>query len=488
MTNIASNLVATAERVPDAIAINFEGAQVSFRTLDDQAKKIAAGLTSAGVAHGDRVALWLPNHPAFAAAMYGAWRAGAVVVPVHAGLTGPEARHILTDSGAKVVFCGEQQAALARDLDVAQTVELGAGFASLMRDDDVGVADVTADDLALIAYTAGTSGVPKGAMLTHDNLTANIEQMRSTPIAIGSEDVALCVLPLFHIFGLNVVLNVAIATGARIVLSERFDPVAAAKATKDEMITVIAGAPPVYVAWLANDKIASDSFSNVRVAVSGAAPLTKETLTAFKERFDVTIWEGYGLTETAPALTTTAVGGVPKPACVGRALPGVELRLVDADGEDVDEGDPGEIIVRGPNVFRGYWNRPEETAEVIREGWFHTGDVAVMDDDGDIFIVDRQRDMVIVSGFNVYPREVEDVLRRHPNVGDVAVVGAPDPATGERVRAIVVADPPGESATAEDLVEFCRRHLAPYKIPKQIDIVSEIPRNAAGKVLRRELR
>ena len=420
--------------------------------------------------------------------MYGAWRVGATVVPVHSGLTGPEARHILTDSGAKLVFCGPQQAPIARELGVAQVVELGDEFAQFLGAGHGGIADVDDDALALIAYTAGTSGVPKGAMLTHANLRANIEQMRQTPIAFGPEDVVLCVLPLFHIFGLNVVLNVSIDVGARIVLFERFDREASLDSVRDDLITIIAGAPPVYVAWLGIEGAPADAFSNVRVAVSGAAPLPKEVLNAFRERYDVTIWEGYGLTETAPALTSTAIGGVAKPGCVGRPLPDVELRLVDEDGDDVDEGDPGEIVVKGPNVFEGYWNRPDETAHALRDGWFHTGDVGVADDDGDIYIVDRRSDLVIVSGFNVYPREVEDVLRKHPNVGDVAVVGTHDDRTGERVKAIVVADPPGEGVTEDALIEFCRTSLAPYKVPREVEIVSEIPRNAAGKVLRRALR
>jgi long-chain acyl-CoA synthetase len=245
----------------------------------------------------------------------------------------------------------------------------------------------------------------------------------------------------------------------------------------------------VYVAWLLGEA-PRDAFSNLRVAVSGAAPLPKEILSGFKDRFDVTIWEGYGLTETSPALTSTALGGVPKPNCVGRPLPGVELKLIDEDGDEVeDEGDPGEIVVRGPNVFSGYWNRPEEsTAAFTEDGWFRSGDVGVFDDDGDLYIVDRKKDMVLVSGFNVYPREIEDVLRRHPNVGDVAVVGVPDEHTGEHIKAIVVADPPGESVTSVGLLEFCSKNLAPYKTPKEIEIVAEIPRNAAGKVLRRELR
>jgi long-chain acyl-CoA synthetase len=492
--NLARYLEETAARAPDAHAIVFEGEASTYGDLSARARRVAAGLAALGVGRGDRVALWLGNHPAFAEAMYGAWHIGAVVVPVHAGLTPPEAKHVLSDAEVKVVVAGRVQAEAARSLEASiasldRAIILGEDYDAFCSTapeapDLVSVSD---DDLALIAYTAGTSGLPKGAMLTHANLNANLEQMRRSPIAFGPDDVVLCILPLFHIYGLNVVLNLCVMVGAKVVLSERFDPKASADAITSELVTVVAAAPPAYVAWLSSD-FPGDAFANVRVAVSGAAPLSKETLSGFFERFDVTIWEGYGLTETAPGLTTTAIGGVAKPGSVGRPLPGVELRLVDEDGEDVEDGDPGEIVVRGPNVFTGYWNRPEETQAAFLDGWFRTGDVGVADDDGDIFIVDRRKDMVIVSGFNVYPREVEDVLRRHPNVGDVAVVGTPDPLTGERVRAIVVADPPGEGVSPESLREFCERNLAPYKIPSDIEIVSEIPRNAAGKVLRRELR
>jgi long-chain acyl-CoA synthetase len=268
---------------------------------------------------------------------------------------------------------------------------------------------------------------------------------------------------------------------------ERFDPEGSLQAIRDEGVTIIAGAPPVYVAWLSTDA-PKDAFANVRVAVSGAAPLSPDVLSAFRERFGVTIWEGYGLTETAPALTFTGIGGVAKPGSIGRALEDVEIRLIDEDGEEVEPGDPGEIAVRGPNVFRGYWNHPEYTEQAFTDGWFRTGDVGVADDDGDLYIVDRRRDLILVSGFNVYPREVEDVLRRHPNVGDCAVVGDTDERTGESVRAIVVPYPPGHSVGAEELMEFCRRSLAPYKVPTTIEIVAEVPRNATGKVLRRMLR
>ena len=483
--NLASLLDSTASRTPDAVALAFEGVEITYDQLRQRALGDAEVLAARGIAAGDRVALWVPNHPSFASVMYGAWRLGAVVVPVHAALTEPEVKHILGDSGAKVVVCGPEQIEVgARLLDAIGLDELP------LSGGDRPVADVTDDHLALIQYTAGTSGVPKGAMLTHANLHANIVQMRQTPIAIGPDDVALCVLPLFHIFGLNVVLNLAIEVGAKVVLAERFDPSRSLDLIKQHLVTQIAGAPPVYVAWLSLSDAPPDAFSNVRVAVSGAAPLPKPVLDGFKERFDVTIWEGYGLTETSPALTSTAMGGVPKANCVGRPLPGVELRLIDEDGDDVEEeGDPGEIVVRGENVFTGYWNRPEESrAAFTDDGWFRSGDVGVFDDDGDLYIVDRKKDMVLVSGFNVYPREIEDVLRKHPNVGDVAVVGVPDVQTGERIKAIVVADPPGEAVTADELLQHCAKSLAPYKTPKDIEIVSDIPRNAAGKVLRRQLR
>jgi long-chain acyl-CoA synthetase len=496
--NLAGSLERTAERSPDAVAITFEGSPITFGELDRTARRVAAGLRALGVGHGDRVAVWLPNHPAFAEAMYGAWWRGAAVVPVHAALTSPEAQHILSDAGATVLVCGETQIAAAPEVTgiVDHVVVVGSAPDGTISyesftggaEDAAPAADVSDDDLALIAYTAGTSGLAKGAMLTHTNLRANLEQMRQAAVAIRSEDVVLCILPLFHIFGLNVVLNMSVDVGARIVLFERFDPKSSVEAIRTEGVSVIAGAPPAYVAWLAYGDAPRDAFASVRSAVSGAAPLPKEVLAGFKERFDVTIWEGYGLTETAPALTSTAVGGVAKAGSIGRALPDVEIRLVDEDGEDVEEGDPGEVIVRGPNVFGGYWNQPDESSRVLRDGWFHTGDVAVADADGDLYIVDRRRDLILVSGFNVYPREVEDVLRRHPKVGDCAVVGEPDPRTGESVRAIVVADPPGEGLTTEEVLEFCRRSLASYKVPTIVEVVPEIPRNAAGKVLRRVLR
>jgi long-chain acyl-CoA synthetase len=500
--NLADALVATAQRSGDATAIVYGEVRVTYRDLESDSARTAAALTGLGADAGDRIALWLGNHPCFAVAMYGAWRMGGVVVPLHAGLTAPEARHILEDSGARVLVCGPEQYAAA---GAGLREELGGLEHVVVITGDAAAGDMTwdyflragggappatavaPDHLALIGYTSGTSGLPKGAMLTHHNLRANIDQMLQSPVATRPDDVVLCVLPLFHIFGLNVVLNLAVSLGATVCLMERFEPSEAVDAIRRHGVTVVAGAPPVYVAWLSIADATAEDFATVRVAVSGAAPLPRDVLTGFADRFGVTIWEGYGLTETAPTLTSNAMGGVPKPGSVGKPLPGVDIRLVAADGEDAEPGDPGEVLVRGPNVFGGYWQHPDDTQKAFTNGWFRTGDVGIFDDDGYLFLVDRSRDMIIVSGFNVYPKEVENVLRDHPAVADCAVVGQPDPYSGERVKAYVVASPDGGVMTG-DLVAFCRTRLAPYKVPSEVEVVADIPRNAAGKVLRRTLR
>jgi long-chain acyl-CoA synthetase len=474
----------TAQRVPDDVAIVFEGNAVTFGQLEQGAERAASGLSALGVQRGDRVALWMGNHPSFAAILYGAWRIGAVVVPMHAMLTEPEARHILGDAGAKVVVCGPGQYDKLQDADGRQTHETLRDAGS---DEVLPLADLAPDDLALLCYTSGTSGVAKGAMLSHANLRSNLEQMQGTPIAQRAGDVSLCVLPLFHIYGLNVVLNVSVYVGTKVILHERFDPRGSLDDIRKEGVTLVAAAPTAYVEWLGVEDAPADAFASVRAAVSGAAPLPGEVLSGFKKRFGVDIWEGYGLTETSPALTSTAVGGVVKAGSIGRPLPGVEIRLLDEDGEEAEEGDPGEVAVRGPNVFSGHWNQPQESARAFVDGWFRTGDVAITDDDGDYYIVDRRKDMILVSGFNVYPREVEDVLRKDPKVADVTVVGARDPRTGEAVRAVVV-PAPGAEVTPDHVIEFARGSLAPYKIPTRVDVVDEIPRNAAGKVLRRLLK
>jgi long-chain acyl-CoA synthetase len=341
-------------------------------------------------------------------------------------------------------------------------------------------------DLALLGYTSGTTDAPKGAMLTHGNLVANLEQLDAVPaLAEASEDVVLLALPAFHIFGLNAILGFALRAGATVVLVERFDPAETLDLVARAGVTILPGAPPMFSAWLGQASSAGrEALASVRLAVSGAAPLPSDVLAAFRDRFGVTIWEGYGLTEAAPCVTTNALGPEAKPGSIGLPLPGLEVRLVDEDGEDAED-DPGEIWVRGPNVFAGYWSRPEATANALRDGWLRTGDVAVRDADGYLSIVDRKKDLIIVSGFNVYPVEVEAALQSHPAVVEAAVVGMPDPRTGEAVQAWAVA---GQGLDESALLEYLRGRLARFKIPKEIRIVEELPHHVTGKVLRRMLR
>jgi long-chain acyl-CoA synthetase len=347
-----------------------------------------------------------------------------------------------------------------------------------------------ATDLAVIAYTSGTTAAPKGAMLTHGNLRANLDQMESVPALSQTEqDVVLVALPLFHIYALNAVMGMTVRMGSTAVLVERFDPGETLELIRRDGITILPGAPPMFAAWLAAADAGADTsgLSSVRLAVSGASPLPARVLNGFRDRFGVTIWEGYGLTETAPAVTSNAVGSEAKPGSIGKPLPGLEVRLVDEDGDDAEDEDPGEIYVRGPNVFAGYWARPDETSAAFEGEWLKTGDVAYRDDDGYLFLVDRKKDLIIVSGFNVYPREVEDAIEQHPKVAEAAVVGIPDQRTGEAVQAWVVATE-GEHLTAEVILDFLHGYLARFKWPKDVQVVEELPHHVTGKVLRRALR
>jgi long-chain acyl-CoA synthetase len=348
--------------------------------------------------------------------------------------------------------------------------------------------DVAEEDLALLAYTAGTTARPKGAMLTHGNLLANLDQMAKVPaLAEAETDVVLLALPLFHIYALNAVLGITIREGATAVLVERFDAVATLELVERRRVTILFGAPPMFAAWLQAAEQRPFDLSTVRLAVSGAAPLPGQVLMAFRDRLGITIWEGYGLTETAPAVTTNALGETAKPDSIGLVLPGVDVRLVDEAGEDVEEGDPGEIVVRGPNVFGGYWNRQEETDAAFRDGWLRTGDVAYRDVDGYLFIVDRKKDLIIVSGFNVFPKEVEDAIAAHPKVAEVVVIGVPDDRTGEAVKALIV-QKPGQTVTEEEILDHCRGTLARFKWPRHVELVKSLPKHVTGKVLRRALR
>jgi long-chain acyl-CoA synthetase len=352
------------------------------------------------------------------------------------------------------------------------------------------VVAVGEDDLAVLMFTSGTAGAPKAAKLTHGNLLANIHQVQHA-MPLAASDVVFGVLPLFHIFGLNVVLGCAMASGATLVLVERFDPQSALETIRDRSITVMAGAPAMWAAMAQMPGVDRGSMSSLRLAVTGAAKMPDDVARAFEERCGVVLVEGYGLTEASPVVTTSVVRDdrlVSPIGSIGEVLQGVELRLVDDDGDDAEIGDPGEIWVRGPNVFAGYWHDDEATSRVMTpDGWLRTGDIAVSDDDGNLFIVDRVKDLIIVSGFNVFPAEVEAVLTDHPAVQQCAVVGVPHPHSGEAVKAFVVPQP-GIAVEEDNIIEFAHRSLSRYKCPSKVQFVDTLPVNVTGKVLRRALR
>jgi long-chain acyl-CoA synthetase len=348
---------------------------------------------------------------------------------------------------------------------------------------------VEADAVAVLAFTSGTAGAPRAAMLTHRSLKANVDQLLSGPEQAGPDDVVLGVLPLFHVYGFSVCLDLALSVGATLVLVPRFDPAETLDLLASAGVTIVPGAPPMWLAWAGLPDAKPTAFGSVRHALSGAAKLTDEVAETLEKRFDLVIREGYGLTEASPVVTTS-VGIDPRRGSVGKALDGLEVRLVDSDGTDVLEGDPGEIWVRGPNVFAGYWDDREATERVLTaDGWLRTGDIAVTDDDGYLYIVDRVKDLIIVSGFNVFPAEVEEVICEAPGVAEVGVVGVSHPTTGESVRAYVVPTPDGTDRVSEEaVVAWCRQRLARYKCPTSVVVVDTLPKGLSGKVLRRALR
>jgi long-chain acyl-CoA synthetase len=472
VTNLADVLIDPAARTPDAVALIDEEGPTTYGELAGRAAEAAGALKTLGVQSGDRVAIEAHNAVAFVVSYIGALRVGAVAVPLNTHAPDAELTRELSAAEPAIVLRPPLDG--TGDADPAETVA---------RDDS---------DTAVLLFTAGTAGAPKAAMLTHGNLASNISQVLGHPgLALTADDVTLGALPFFHVFGLNAVLGIALAAGAATVLLEHFDAAGAVRAVRDHRVTVLAGVPAMYHAFLELDESAapSDSFASVRLAVSGAAPLGDELFDGMRKRFDVVVHEGYGLTEASPIVTTSAIGRrEPAPGSIGPPLPGVEVRLVDADETDVLPGDPGEIWVHGPNVFPGFWRDPDATAQALTsDGWLRTGDIAVMDDAGELSLVDRAKDLVIVSGFNVYPAEVEQVLLDHPDVADSAVVGEPDPRTGEAVVAFVVPEP-GRQPDPDALLAHCTRSLARYKCPARVEVVDALPRSFAGKVLRRELR
>jgi long-chain acyl-CoA synthetase len=423
----------------------------------------------------------------FVTSYFGILRAGMVAVPLNTGYTAAEVGLMLGDVDVALVLADpDSQHVLAQlDVDVVYTGtedwrRFTVGSSALPTD------PTDPEALAVLMFTSGTSGRPKAAMLTHRSLSANLGQLSALadPAGLTADDVVLCVLPLFHIYALNATLGLVAHHGATIVLLERFDPGSALSAVRKHHVTNIAGAPPMYLAWSVHEGLAQ-SLAEVRLLVSGAAALPRNLVEQYETLVGKPIWEGYGMTECSPVITASLRSGRPKPGFVGQPLEGVEVELRDADGDPVKDGDPGEIFVRGANVFSGYW--PDGSGGADDEGWFATGDVAYADDDGDLRLVDRRKDLIIVSGFNVYPREVEDALLLLPGVVEVAVMGVTHPYTGEAVKAFVVVGPASD-LTPETVLEFARTRLARFKCPTIVEIVEDLPHSVTGKVSKARLR
>lgn len=485
----------------DAVALVSRGKTTTYGQLREQVGRLQAGLTGLGLAPGDRVAIVCSTNWYFVVSYLAVLGAGGVAVPLNptspatelaAELRQVRARLAIVGPGGKQTFAGVDRSTIPSLERVIATQGDGLDdvlvLDDLMQGEPAAPVDRDAGDLAVLIFTSGTAGAPKAAMLSHGNLLANLAQAQGHPgRAMQASDVTFGVLPLFHIFGLNVVLGLGLYVGSTVLLEERFDPITALDDIAEHGVTVIAGAPPMWAAWASLPGAPEGAFAGVRMAVSGAAALPVEVANAMEQRYGVKIAEGYGLTEAAP-IVTSSLGDEPRYGSIGRPVPDIEVRLVDDDGEDALVGDAGEIWLRGPNIFHGYWEDAGATREVLTpDGWLRTGDIAVADDDGYLFLVNRAKDVIIVSGFNVFPGEVEEVLLSHAGVREAAVVGVPHPHTGEAVKAYVVVVE-GQSFEEDMLIDFCADRLARYKCPSKVEFVEEIPRGAAGKVLRRALR
>jgi long-chain acyl-CoA synthetase len=495
------NLARIIDGHPDAsTALISHGRTTTYGQLRRQVAALRAEFVALGLRRGECVALLCGNTPYFVVSYLAAVGVGAVVAPLNPTSPAPEIEKELAVVQPAVVII--EPAALATweriPSDIRHGVRTvmateGHGIEGAHTLDEVFAGDGSVDSVdvdpstpAVYMFTSGTAGSPKAAVLTHGNLLSNIEQ--STAVEnMSPSDVTFGVLPMYHIFGLNVMLCNTLAVGASIVLVQRFDPVSTIETLRERGVTVMLGAPSIWMALNQLLDVPADAFAKVRLALSGAAKLPEQVIHSLSNRFGLQVLEGYGLTEASPVVTTSI--DMPfTPGSIGRPVPGVEVRIVDENGDDAFVGDSGEIWVRGPNVFAGYLNDPEATARVLSpDGWLRTGDIAVADEAGHIFMVDRAKDLIIVSGFNVFPAEVEEVLTAHPDIVDAAVVGTAHPHTGEAVRAYVVLRP-GTHLDEDTVVDHCRAHLARYKCPSKVLFVDQVPRNMTGKLQRYSLR
>ncbi len=492
MTNLAQALTETAAEHGDRPAVRLDDFVLTYDELLEGAQRVSALLADHGVEPGDRVGLVLPNVPPFPVLFYGAVAAGAVVVPMNPLLKAREVEFYLKDSGASIVFAWHAMADEAGK--AAESVGIDCvsvdpeDFVALLAEHDPveDVVDRDDDDTVVLLYTSGTTGQPKGAELTHGNMRSNASLSAETLVELTEQDVVMGCLPLFHCFGLTCGLNASVRVGACLTLIPRFDAEKALEVIGRDKVTVFEGVPTMYAGMLNAPDTSSYDVSSLRTCVSGGSAMPVEVMKSFEETFDCMVLEGYGLSETSPVASFNQPHIERKPGSIGIPVRGVEMKLVDDDGKDVEKGEVGEIAIRGENVMKGYWGRDDATRDAIKDGWFLSGDMAKQDEDDYFFIVDRKKDLIIRGGYNVYPREVEEVLYEHEAVAEVAVIGLPHDELGEEVGA-AVALKDGKSATEEELREHAKKHLAAYKYPRQVWIVDELPKGPTGKILRREV-
>jgi long-chain acyl-CoA synthetase len=500
--NLATSLRESARLHADRIALVFGERTWTYAALHDAVQRFAGALRDLGLERGQHVALLLPNTPEFTIAYFGAAYVGCPIVPLNALLTADEIAYHLDDGDAVALvtvptLLPQAQTAAARVAACRHVIVAGsdngpAGTVSFERmlatAEPCGQVTATnADDTAVVLYTSGTTGKPKGAELTHSNLMLNAHVFRTQLMPLTADAVALCALPLFHIFGQTAVQNAVLAAGGKVVLA-RFEAAAALALMAQHRVTYFAGVPTMYFGLLNHPEASRYDLGALRHCVSGGAPLPVEVMRAFEARYNVEILEGYGLSETSPAASFT-MRGARKPGSVGLPVWGCEMRLVDDAGREITAPlVPGEIQIKGHNVMKGYWKKPEATAAAMKDGWFSSGDIGQRDTDGYYFVVDRKKDMIIRGGFKVYPREVEEILYGHPAVAEAAVIGIPHPSHGEEVKAVIAKRPGHEGTTEQDIVDHCRLHLAAFKSPRVVEFRPSLPKGPSGKILKRELR
>ncbi|MDX8361266.1 fatty acid--CoA ligase family protein [Cytobacillus sp. IB215316] len=510
--NLTSRLSESAQKYPAKPAYIFQDKASTYADLDSAVNAFASGLDKLGIGKGDHIALLLGNSPYFVISLYGALKVGATIIPINPIYTADEISYIVNNGDVKaiitfdvllpqvepmlpimkgvehIIYCETPQGKEAGvDLSAIVTSEKMKSFSKIISLGSFTYEGPTLaeDDVAVILYTSGTTGKPKGAMLTHKNLYSNAIDVAQY-LKLSDTDRVITTLPMFHVFCLTVALNAPLMNGGTLIILPKFSPEEVFRVAKTYEATVFAGVPTMYNFLLQHPEGNKEDLASLRLCISGGASMPVALLKGFEQKFNVIVSEGYGLSEASPVTAFNPLDRPRKPGSIGTSIFNIENKVVDEMGEEVPPGQVGELIVRGPNVMKGYYKMPEETAHTIMDGWLYTGDLARMDEEGYFYIVDRKKDMVLVGGYNVYPREVEEVLYNHPDIIEAAVIGVPDPNFGEAVKSFVVTT--NNQLTEKEVLDYCIEHLAKYKIPTSIEFIEELPKNTTGKILRRALK